>query len=411
MKSVTFLIARRYLAGTRSEKNISLMVMICFIGICIGSFALALITSIMNGFEKATYEKMQGIHAQITIASRGENLNIAEISKVLAEEFPSIAAVSPSALKQVIIQHQSGDDQAATTIGIMKGIDPTTEALVSVLPTKVIRPEKMPLQNLLIDDRVLIGDKLAQQLGVAVGDSITLLIAEGEQIRGNKIILNSSTVTVAGIFSIGIDEFDSNFLFSSLTLLEKIFPDAGPTQLSLKLIPSNPEQPIIQQLRDRLNLEVYSWRDLYPALVAALKLDKYVSFFVLVLITLVASMNVISLLFMLIVQKRVDVAILRAMGLSARDINHIFFIIGLGIASAACLLGLLLAFVVGTLLDRYPFITLPDAYYVTQLPVRMEWYIFVAVFIVVISLSVCATAIAIRRTKKFNIAHILRFEA
>jgi lipoprotein-releasing system permease protein len=411
MKPITLLIARRYLAGSRNEKNISLMIMICFIGICIGSFALALITSIMNGFEKVTYEKMQGIHAQITIASRGENLNVAEINNVLAKEFPEVVAVSPSVLKQVIIQHTDHDDQPATTIGIMKGIDPHTESAVSIVETKLVRPQKVPLKDLLQGDGVLIGDKLAQQLGLAVGDSMSLLFSEGEQVRGNKIILNSTQVKVAGIFTIGIDEFDSNFLFGSLNLVEKIFPDAGPTQLSIKLKDGTAEQPLIHQLRERLNLEVYSWKDLYPALVAALKLDKYVSFFVLILITLVASMNVISLLFMLIVQKRVDIAILRAMGLSRGDINQIFFIIGLGIASVACLLGLFLAFIVGTFLDRYPFITLPDAYYVTQLPIRMEWYIFIAVFVVVILLSLCATFIAIHRTKKFNIAHILRFEA
>jgi len=149
---------------------------------------------------------------------------------------------------------------------------------------------------------------------------------------------------------------------------------------------------------------------LYPALLEALKLEKYAMFLILALITLVASMSIISLLFMQITQKRADIAILKSMGLSAGNISKIFLYVGITIAFFGSAIGLGLAFVAGWLLEKYPFIQLPDAYYVSHLPAKMEWPIFIAVFAIVMILSFLSTWIPARRTKKINISRILRFE-
>jgi len=413
MSSITLLLAWRYLRGTTQEKNISVMALICFIGIMIGACALALIVSVMNGIEKVTHAKMQTIHPQLYLSGRGQQLNLQQLDTVLKTEFPQIGATSPSSIKQVIVQNEDGVDDDATTVVLIKGIDPLNEAKVTGLEDKITtQPTEHPtLATLITGNRVLIGAKMAKELNLKVGDTIKLLYADEEkQTRQNKVALDESHAVVAATFNTGIDEFDNGLMICSLDFLNELFPETGAQQLSITLKSGADEQTTIAQLRKRLDLHVYSWQDLYPALVSALKLEKYAMFFILILITLVASMNIISLLFMLITQKRGDIAILRALGASNTIIQRIFLLIGLGIAALAAICGLILAFILGSILDRYPFITLPDCYYMTYLPIKMDIPIFALVFIVIMLLSFIATWAPARATQTINIAQVLRFE-
>ncbi|NDC43116.1 MAG: ABC transporter permease [Chitinophagia bacterium] len=155
---------------------------------------------------------------------------------------------------------------------------------------------------------------------------------------------------------------------------------------------------------------VRSWQELYPALVASLKLEKYVMFLVIALITLVASMNMVSLLFMQIQQKRRDIAIFQAMGMPHTMIREIFLYIGLFITLIASTLGLLAAGIVGTLLERYPCIQLPDVYYISYLPARLDAEIFIMVFVVTLLIGFVATWLPAYRTRSIKIAQVLREE-
>ncbi len=411
MKRIILLLAWRYLLGTKQEKSISTMLIISFLGILIGSFALALVISIMNGFEKITHEKIQGIHSQIIIKSYNDTLDFEKISAVLEQEFPEIKAFSPSATQQVIIQQEESDD--ISNVVIIKGIDPQRESLVSRLEKKITASihKKTTLSETIHENDIIIGEKLAKLLDVFLGDHVNLLFTPDEYARKRRITLNSEKARISGTFNTGIDEFDTGLIICSLSFLEKLFPNTGVTQINIKLKPDIDEYAVIDKLKKRIQLDAHSWKDLYPALVAALKLEKYAMFFILALIILVASMNIISVLFMHITQKRGDIAILKAMGLADNHISTIFLIIGMSIALVGSCVGLIAAFIVGWLLERYPFITLPDAYYVTHLPIRMEWHLFALVFVTIMILSFIAIWIPTRRTRKINITEVLRFEA
>jgi lipoprotein-releasing system permease protein len=215
---------------------------------------------------------------------------------------------------------------------------------------------------------------------------------------------------VSGIFDTGIDEFDNGVAYCSLSFLEKLFPNITIEHINIALKTGTNEEAIIERLHNRTGLDVYSWKSLYPALVATLKLEKYVSFFIIALILLVASMNIISLLFMQITQKRPDIALLKAIGMTDNAISSIFFIMGMTISCVASACGLAAALVASWALERYPFITLPDTYYVTQLPVAMTWQIICVVFCVVIIFSFLATWIPTKRIRLINISQVLRFE-
>lgn len=386
------------------------MALICFIGIFIGSFSLALITAIMNGFQVEVHGKMQGIHAQVIIRGYGESLNPETLNPVLHNEFPEIQAFSPSSTRYTLVQTKEWD--SAPIVAMVKGIDPIIEPLVSIIDKKIVtlNTHTTTFEEIFSENQVLIGKKLAKELGITVGDSIELLFTSDEQPGRRKITFDTNDAIVGGIFDTGIEEFDSGLIFVSFDFLQKLFPDIGIEQVNVKLQQNVDESVVVEKLQQRLDLEVYSWKDLYPALVSALKLEKYVTFFILALITLVASMNIISLMFMQIMQKRPDIAILKTLGMSNTSIMGIFLGMGMILSMIASLVGLGLSVLASLLLQYYPFIELPDVYYVSHLPVRMEWQILITVFVVVMLLSFFATWVPARKIKYINIAEVLRFE-
>lgn len=410
MNKLSLLIAGRYLLGARTEKNISVMVIICFLGIFIGSFALVLVASIMNGFEKVTHAKLQGVHAQVIMRSEGNELDAHKILLIITNEFPLIEAASPSATKQIILQKPGTNDMSNAVI--LKVINPRDEQKTSTLAHTVVTSEnsKKDLSALLNDAHIILGTKLARTLGIKVGDGINILFVDHEKISGKRITLEKKEAIVSGLFSTGIEEFDAGLAVGSFELAQKLFGHIGVDQINIKLAPHADEQAIQTALQKRFGLEVFSWKDLYPALVAALKLEKYAMVFILALIALVASMNIISLVFMQIIQKRPDIAIYKAMGMHTNTIISLFMGMGIALAVCACMAGLLAGFLAGFLLQTYPFIRLPDTYYVSHLPIAMEWYIFAFVLLLVLIMSSIATWIPCRAIKTIIPAQVLRFE-
>jgi lipoprotein-releasing system permease protein len=405
-----WLIAWRYLIGSQQERNISIMIKICFIGIFIGACSLALVMAIMDGFEHATHEKMQGVHAQLIMKSKGNLLDASSIEPIIKKEFPAIIGFSPQSIGQAILSTDDNNDLA--NVVMLKAIDPEKESLTSSIATKVISPSSATILSTVVhDNHILIGSQSAATLDLAVGDSVHLIYVARHSHSKDAIDLEKIKTVVGGIFKTGIEEFDAGLVYCSNELFTHMFDQEGVDQISLKLQPGIDEDRMIHKLQKRFGLEIFSWKDLYPALVSALKLEKYVMFIILALITLVASMNMISLLFMQIIQKRGEIAILKAMGMSRRSISAIFFIMGTAIASIASICGLAAAWAIGLLLKRYPLITLPDAYYVSYIPVNLDISVFVIIFASIMLISVIATWLPVRKIKNIQVADILRFEA
>jgi len=410
MNTLPFFLAQRILLANAYQKGISTMTIICFAGIFIGSFSLAVVTAIMHGFEVAIEEKMQGIHAHLTIDGQGRAINLKALTPVLRNEFPEVISFTPHTTRHALIRLPDELDTTPSVV-ILNAINPETELTTSTLFDKIIIPENKKQFPLLVNDNnIIIGKQLAIRNDITIGDTIELLFIREEKINNRKVTFDAQPVTIGGIFNTGIDEFDTGVIYCSFDLLEKMFPNTTIEQITLKLHPHTDEKQLIQKLHNRIGLSVYSWKDLYPSLIAAQKLEKYVSFFIIALILLVASMNIISLLYMQITQKRHDIAMLKALGMTNAAISHIFLIIGMTISISASSLGLLGSLIASYLIKRFPFITLPDTYYVTHVPIAMNWHILCAVFCVVLMFSLCAIWFAVQQIRSINISRVLRFE-
>jgi len=410
MNKLPFHLAWHYTMSSQYEKNISTMIKVCFIGIMIGSFALALVMAIMSGFEQAVYEKMQGIHAQIIMKSpANEPLDYARIKEIFSKEFPAIQASSPSSFGNVILQTSANNDISNALL--LHAIDPQQEQQTTTIGTKIIEPQGSSLAQCIQDDGILIGSSLASALGLRVGDSVSLLFKSSQPTSSRRINFDNKSAKISAIFKTGVDEIDSIMLFCAHDFFDQLFPETGITQINIRLHPGSTEKALITQLKDRFDLDVFTWKDLYLPLMSALKLETYAMFFILALILLVASMSIVSLLFMQITQKRGDIAILKAMGMADKQIRSVFVLMGFGIAVSAAAIGLASAWLVGMLLRNYLLISLPDVYYSTYLPVNLDPTIFATIFMLVVIMTLCATLLPLRNIKNINLSSLLRFEA
>ncbi|HJZ22933.1 MAG TPA: FtsX-like permease family protein [Candidatus Babeliales bacterium] len=410
MKPIIYILTWRYITEKHKEKSISTMTLITFFGILIGSCALALVMCIMKGFETTTYQKMRTMHAPIIMSAGGKQLDTNAIHEIIKNEFPEVITISPHEYNNVLFQDDEGELSSIITL---KGVDPKKEPQLTDLTSMISSSENnsKDLTILLKKNRVLVGKKLASQHALSIGDRVELLFPDLEKIVGKKITLQTSNAHITGFFHTGIEIFDSSMIICSLDYLHNLFDNKSNFQLAVAYKKDIKEKELISKLSKRFKLEVISWKELYPALIAALTLEKYAMFLILALISLVASMNMMSLLYMFITRHRADIAILKAHGMTNRDIEKIYLNVGILISTIATFFGLLIAFLLGLIIEKYPFIQLPDVYYVSHLPISLEPWYFVLVFFVSLILSFIAIVIPLRSTKLIKIAYVLRQEA
>ena len=254
---ISLFIAWRYLIRTRDEKSISIMIKICFFSISLGTFGLALIVSIMNGFEFITHEKMQNIYPQIILQSQKNFLNTEQISKVLKKEFPQVEHFSPSNTQYAIIDTKNISQDISNVI-VVKGIDPINEPTINNFTKKItfILGRDKNLTNLLRDNNVIIGQKLAKTLNIKIGDALSVLVPRENQV--SKITFDKADIFVTGLFDTGIEEFDNKLIICSLKYLLNIFPNTGVTQIGIKLKKDANEKEVISNLQKRFKLDVFS---------------------------------------------------------------------------------------------------------------------------------------------------------
>ncbi len=398
------LLALRFIRSSSQERALSSMLTVCLISIMLGTGGLTLVAAIMKGFEQATHQKLQGIHADITISSHNRSLDFPKLKKVLTHEFADkIAAVSPSSFYHVLVKPQHSDSEG--NICILRVVDPATEPLVTSLG-KLVKSSAHDPWNQLTASTIFIGAPLAEMLNVSEGSILTLLYPE-ETSNHKAPVIEQRNVKVVGIFKTGVADFDERVIIGSLALAKEL-ASSKITHISIHLKDPQEEQTVIAALRKRLPLEVYSWKELYPQLLSALTLEKYAMIFILGLVALIASMNIISLLFMYVTHKRFDIALLKAMGMTQASLTLTFIIISSLLTLAATILGIIAAALGTFLLHRFPFIKLPDAYFVSHLPAHLDGSIIISVLLLALAISIIAALLPARSMKAMNVSHVLR---
>lgn len=406
MHTCPYFLAWRYIRSARYHRPTRILMLFCLLGISLSSCALIMVCAITQGFEYATEQQLRQFHPDLVIDSWGNNLQVDRIKEVIGQEFPDIRSANPTHMQYALLYNQ---EQMIYDVMWLKGVESTSlpEALITHMQQPTPATASSVMEILEVPFQVIIGSLVAQHHKLNLGDSFTLLFIADPASINEEPTIQKTVLRVGGICKFGIEEYDNALIFCSRTCMQKLFPHAPLDSIEIMLAPHTDIASTVAAVQKRFGLHVYSWKDLYPSLFAALRLEKYAGITFMLLMSFITSVTVISLLYLYIHQKRTDIALLYAMGASLSTIRKIFMSIGLSIATTAHLLGMIIALALIGILQVFP-ISLPDSYVVTQIPVVISFVqlFFLSTFI--IGMSAGASYWATRSIAPATIASILK---
>jgi len=399
----------RYLKAKRKQGFISIITGISILGIMIGVMALIVVLAVMNGFREDLMKKILGVNSHLLIMSYKGGIIDTEAVIKKALEVDGVLSATPFIYSQVMIKH-AGNISGA----ILRGVDPATAGTVIDIDSMIKGGSLTVLRRSKTDPQgVIIGSELSKQIGALPGDTVTLVSPIGKLTPLGRVA-NEENFRVEALFESGMYEYDSSLVFLSLPDARGFLSLGGEvTGIELRVKDIDASDAIGEIIQDKLGYPYWTkdWKMMNKSLFSALKLEKAAMFIILIMIVLVGALNIISSLVMLVMEKTRDIAILRTMGASSKSIMSIFIFQGLFVGLIGTLLGLIFGSFLCHLLGRYKFIELPpDVYYITTLPVRMEWFDVFSIALAAIIISFLATIYPSWHASKVNPVEALRYE-
>lgn len=413
-KPITLFVGLRYTRAQRSNHFISFIALVSMIGLTLGVAVLITVLSVMNGFDRELKNRILGMIPQATVSS-GEIIQNWPALVAAAQKQPHVLAAAP------FIQIQGMLTAQGQVSGIViNGIDPAYEQQVSIVQHHMTAGSLSALQN--GEFGIVIGQALADGLGLRVGNKVTLVLPEASPSPAG-VVPRFKRFTVVGIFNIGA-EVDSMLGYVALNDAAKLLrlPNgAQGVRLKLDDIFSAPQvaEQFAQQQSQQMNQPLYAndWTQTHGNLFSAIQMEKAMVSLLLFLIVLVAAFNIVSSLVMVVTDKKADIAILRTLGASPKVITQIFMVQGVIIGAvgtlAGALLGILAALGISDFLSWLNVLFglhLFDAYFVNYLPSQLRWQDVLIVVGVSLSLSFLATIYPARRAANIQPAEALRYE-
>ncbi|MCH2262743.1 MAG: lipoprotein-releasing ABC transporter permease subunit [Candidatus Thioglobus autotrophicus] len=411
--SVEFHISNQYLRSNRKKGFVSFISGVSMVGLILAVMSLITVLSVMNGFhEELTNRVLNAIsHSYIT-----ENDNTLENWEELREKINThdqILASSPYVENFALITSKNSS-QGVSVRGIIINLEIKTSALLDEIKYGEIK---------LTEDAssVLIGVGLATLLSAGIGDSVTLMAPSRNSI--GLLMPKLKTFTVTGIFNAGLNEYNNNLAFIHLNDAQELFSlDNQVSGIRLKVDNLFEANKITNDVVEKLGSDLYygvDWMQQKRNFIRALNLEKQMIAVVLSLIIAVAAFNIVSMMVMVVTDKKSDIAILRTIGMTPKRIVKIFFYQGLSIGLigivVGTVLGLLLALNIESVISGIETILgfqfFPkDVFYINRFPSVIQLNDVLSVVIGAIVLAVIAAIYPARRAGKINISEVLRHE-
>src|SRR5262245_16508001 len=376
---LVWIVASRYLRSKRRVSFITLVSMLASGGVFVGVSALTIVLSVMNGFEDQVQRRIAGTNAHVAVLSADERPIVPSdsLQGQIRAAAPN-AAWAPFVYGKVMVASRSSVDGM-----VLKGIDPAAEARVTDIVSHLTPPEH-PLDGGDLPG-IGLGEELAVRLRVAVGDVILISLPSDDPSGFFGGPPRMIRLRLSSIFRSGLYEYDSSFGIVRMATAAEFFRlGTGITGYELRIPDMFQARDVAASLERRLgpDYRITNWIDLNRNLFAWMKIEKAVMFTILILIVLVATVNIVSSLVMLVLEKRRDIGVLRTMGVTPRGILQIFLLQGTLVGVCGTALGLLTGLAVSYALGRWKLLRLPgEIYFIDTLPVKMEWtdFLFVAV--------------------------------
>lgn len=400
---------------SKDQTPTALMTSIAVGGTGVGVMALIIVLSVMSGFEIDLQQKILGTNAHGVVMKYSDALTeYPEAMKKIAT-VKGVIGQTPFILNEVMVQTE-GNIQGS----MIKGIDPATVGSVTDLvrnmkagslegladPSKIKSPPRLaPMNEPVLDDSapgapkrgltddplieeapepegdqpqlpgLVLGKEMAASLRVTVGDRVNVVSPMGGEMGPQGPMPKSRPFRVAGIFYSGMFEYDSKFIYIALDEAQRFFGMKGVTGIELKVDDIDDTRRIMKAVRDKLDGYPYrtkDWGEMNANLFAALRLEKLVMGIILTIIVIVAAGLIVATVFMLVLEKRKEIAVLKALGVSDGGIVKIFLTEGLQIGIAGSLMGLITGLMWCVGIEKFGIKLDPQVYYIPALPVKIE---------------------------------------
>jgi lipoprotein-releasing system permease protein len=383
-------------------------------GVGVGVMALIIVLSVMSGFELDLQQKILGTNSHGVVLKYADSMP--EYPEVMDKirTLKGVAGQTPFILNEVMISSEGNISGS-----MIKGIDPDTIGTVTDLPkymlpggklewlnepSKIARKRLAPMGGPVLDDRpagseggaklerdplidepkadgekvmpgIILGKELASSLKVVVGDRINVVSPLGGELGPQGPMPKSRPFRVAGIFYSGMFEYDSKFVYVHLKEAQSFFGLKGATGIELKFDDVDDARRLTKAIYDKLEGYPYrtrDWGDMNKNLFAALRLEKLVMGIILSIIVIVAAGLIVATVIMLVLEKRKEIAVLKALGVPDGGIVKIFLTEGLQIGVAGGVLGLFAGLAWCLFIEKVGIKLDPSVYYIPALPVKIE---------------------------------------
>ena len=427
--SYELFVSIRHLSAKKSQKFISLNTWISIAGVGLGVMALIVVIAVMSGFSKDLRDKILGTNSHVVVSNmnRGVVDNYDGILKKV-RSVKGVIAAAPFIMNQVMLIN--GDRVSGI---VVRGIDPEKEETVSDLGKNMVSGTVSDLKTKSSFSGetkgkekknragIILGKELLRRLGVGVGDIVSM-VSPVSRVTPVGLIPRMKLFKVVGVFESGMYEYDANLSFILLKSAQKFFSmKNGVSGIEVRVADIEQAGNIASVIQKELGFPylVRDWMQMNRNLFSALKLEKVVMFIILILIIFVAAFNIVSTLFMLVMEKAKEIAILKSMGASCSSIMKIYSYQGLVIGLVGTFLGCAAGFVIVPNLNEivssiesiFGIVAFPsDVYYLDRLPSKIQYTDSFLIIIFSIVICLVASLYPAWRASKLDLVDGLRYE-
>ena len=384
------------------------------LGIMLGVMVLITVLSVMNGFEKELRTRILGVVAHVTVSGTDGQLADWPTQVKQLSQNPLVLGAAPYVQKQVMLTN--GNYMRGAMI---QGIDNAQQHKVAEVNFKMLAGSFDALKSR--DYNIILGKELASNLGVQVGDKVTVIVPQ-VQVTPAGILPRLKRFTVAGIFQLGQPQYDEMGAFVELSDASRLFRlGENVSGVRLRLADLFQAPQVAQALQQQLgkDYKVTDWSEEHGSFFRAVKTERIVMTIILFLVVCVALFNLVASLMMAVNDKESDIAILRTFGMDSGTIRRIFMIQGSIIGVAGTLAGTLLGVLLSLNIDVVvPFVEKlmgrkifpEDVFYITTLPSDLHWDNVILIALASIIAAILATVYPAKRASQIQPAESLRYE-
>ncbi|MGB6086200.1 lipoprotein-releasing ABC transporter permease subunit [Parvibaculum sp.] len=407
-----WLLAMRYLRSRRREGIVSVIAIISFLGIMLGVATLIIVMSVMNGFRTELLSRILGLNGHLYVQGIGVNITDYDALAESVVAVPGVTAAIPLVDGQVMVQSARNAGGA-----LVRGMREADLKSMPIIADNIV----MGTLDGLEEGGVAVGSRLAENLGLLVGDNITLLSPRGA-ITPFGTAPKVGAFPIRAIFEIGMSEYDASFVFMPLDEARAFFrTNEGVSSLEIRVANPDRVNDFVGPIATAAGpcCAVTTWQQRNESFFSALQVERNVMFLILTLILIVASLNIISGLVMLVKDKGRDIAVLRTMGATRGAVMRAFFISGASIGVAGTIAGFLLGLVfclnienLRQFLSRLSGTELfsPEIYFLSRMPAEVDASEVTAVVLMALFLSFAATLYPAWRAASLDPVEALRYE-